>query len=141
MFRLILNVRKLIAGIGLIIVKMVPLGRQETAMTLRSPVFFVGKRMCFMMLVQRLMVPGEAIIVPETLNAARGQFKRENVQAIPEDALMTAILLHRPGVLAVVPTIAEAGALIATAWCLSRAAPVMIKGALKVLVMITSPIP
>jgi len=71
MFRLILNVRKLIAGIGLIIVKMVSLGRQETAMTLRSPVFFVGKRMCFMMLVQRLMVPGEAIIVPETLNAAR----------------------------------------------------------------------
>ena len=56
---------------------------------------------------------------------------------------MTAILLHRPSVLAVVPTIAEAGALIATAWCLSRAAPVMIKGALalKVLVMITSPIP
>ena len=54
---------------------------------------------------------------------------------------MTAILLHRPSVLAVVPTIAEAGALIATAWCLSRAAPVMIKGALEVLVMITSPIP
>ena len=137
-----MNVRKLIAGIGLIIVKVVPLGGQETVMTLIT-VIFVGKRMCFMMLVQRLMVPGEAIIVPETLNAARGQFKRENVQAIPEDALMTAILIQFTIVLIVVPVIAEAGAMIATAWCLSRAAPVMIKGALalKVLVMITSPIP
>ena len=56
---------------------------------------------------------------------------------------MTAILIQFTIVLIVVPVIAEAGALIATAWCLSRAAPVMIKGALalKVLVMITSPIP
>ena len=93
-----------------------------------------------MIVVQRLMVSGEAIIVQTALAAARGQFKIDNAAAIAEDALMTAILIQFTIVLIVVPVIAEAGALIATAWYASAAASGMIKGAQRVLA-ITIPLP
>jgi len=117
-------------------------GLEKRAMIQEIPRFLVLTRRRWMRPVQRLMVNGEVIIVQKTaLAVVRGQLKIDNAAAIAEDALMTAILIQFTIVLIVVPVIAEAGALIATAWCLSGAAPVMIKGALEVLVMITSPIP
>ena len=140
MFGLMCPVRRPAVCSLIIFAKMATPGLEERAVIQKIPTFLVLTRRRWLRPVQRLMVPGEAIIVPETLNVVRGQLKRENVQAIAEDALMTAILIQFTIVLIVVPVIAEAGALIATAWCLSRAAPVMIKGAQRVLA-ITIPLP
>ena len=116
-------------------------GLEKRAMIQEIPRFLVLTRRRWMRPVQRLMVNGEVIIVQKTvLSVVRGQLKIDNAAAIAEDALMTAILIQFTIVLIVVPVIAKAGAMIATAWYASAAASGMIKGAQRVLA-ITIPLP
>ena len=116
-------------------------GLEKRAMIQEIPRFLVLTRRRWMRPVQRLMVNGEVIIVQKTaLAVVRGQLKIDNAAAIAEDALMTAILIQFTIVLIVVPVIAKAGAMIATAWYASAAASGMIKGAQRVLA-ITIPLP
>ena len=55
----------------IIFAEMATPGLEERAMIQEIPPFLVLTRRGWLRPVQRLMVPGEAIIVPETLNAAR----------------------------------------------------------------------
>ena len=124
----------------IIFAKMATPGLEKRAVIQKISTFLVLTRRRWLRPVQRLMVPGEVIIVQTALAVVRGQLKIDNAAAIAEDALMTAILIQFTIVLIVVPVIAKAGAMIATAWYASAAASGMIKGAQRVLA-ITIPLP
>ena len=71
MFGLMCPVRRPAVCSLIIFAKMATPGLEERAVIQKIPTFLVLTRRRWLRPVQRLMVPGEAIIVPETLNAAR----------------------------------------------------------------------
>ena len=140
MFGLMCPVRRPAVCSLIIFAKMATPGLEKRAVIQKISTFLVLTRRRWLRPVQRLMVSGEAIIVQTALAVVGGQLKIDNAAAIAEDALMTAILIQFTIVLIVVPVIAKAGAMIATAWYASAAASGMIKGAQRVLA-ITIPLP